>query len=117
MAVQSTYGGRMDSKVAGFEWDEGNRAKCQKHGVTIATIECLFHRSLAVLPDPAHSRVEERFKAIGRTEDDRGVLIVFTLRRQGHNTFIRPVSARYMHRKEVEHYEKEAANVEQRRGS
>jgi uncharacterized DUF497 family protein len=29
----------MTSKLAGFDWDDGNRTKCQKHGVTIAEIE------------------------------------------------------------------------------
>jgi uncharacterized DUF497 family protein len=102
----------MDSKVAGFNWDEGNREKCQKHGVSIATIERLFHGPLAVFPDPAHSDAEERLKAIGITNDGRGILIVFTLRQQGDEMFIRPVSARYMHRKEMDHYEKETAKTE-----
>lgn len=104
----------MDLGVSGFEWDRGNRDKCQKHGVPLAVIESLFHRPLAVFPDPAHSEAEERFKAIGCTDDGRGVLIVFTLRRQEEDTLIRPVSARYMHRKEVEHYEKEIARAEKR---
>jgi uncharacterized DUF497 family protein len=26
-------------QVAGFDWDEGNRSKCQKHGVSPAAIE------------------------------------------------------------------------------
>ncbi len=106
----------MDLEVAGFEWDKGNRDKCQKHGVALAAIEGLFRGPLAVFPDPAHSGAEERFKAIGRTEDGRGVLIVFTLRKQRDGTRIRPVSARYMHRKEVAHYEKAVAQAEQRPG-
>jgi hypothetical protein len=53
--------------VSGFDWDSGNRAKCRKHGVSIADIEATFARPIAVFPDPAHSRVEERFKAIGTT--------------------------------------------------
>ena len=62
------------------DWDRGNRDKCQKHGVSIAVIESLFRSPIAVFPDPEHSDREERFKAIGRAEDGRGVLIVFTLR-------------------------------------
>jgi uncharacterized protein len=106
----------MDLGVSGFEWDKGNRDKCQKHGVPLATIESLFHGPLAMFPDPEHSETEERFKAIGRADDGRGVLIVFTLRRQEEDIFIRPVSARYMHRKEVEYYEKEIAKAEKRQG-
>jgi hypothetical protein len=65
--------------IVGFNWDRGNREKCQKHGISIAGIESLFHNPLEVFPDPEHSDREERFKAIGRTEDRRAVLIVFTL--------------------------------------
>ena len=107
----------MGLAVAGFEWDKGNREKCQKHGVPLASIESLFNGPLMVFRDPEHSGVEERFKAIGRTDDGRSVLIVFTLRKKGGDTLVRPLSARYMHRKEVEHYEKEvekAANAEKR---
>ena len=57
---------------------------------------------------------EQWFKAIGRTEDGREVFIMFTLRKQDAGTLIRPLSARYMHRKEVEHYEKEAAALAKR---
>jgi uncharacterized DUF497 family protein len=46
--------------VSGFDWDYGNRAKRQKHGVSIAEIEAMFARPIAVLPDPAHSRVEDK---------------------------------------------------------
>jgi uncharacterized DUF497 family protein len=101
-------------KIAAFEWDDGNRDKCQKHGVSRAMIETLFNGPLAVLADLTHSRSEERFKAIGRTEEGRTVLIVFTLRGRGRHVAIRPVSARYMHRKEVEYYEEAIARAEDR---
>jgi uncharacterized DUF497 family protein len=107
----------MDLAVAGFDWDKGNRDKCRKHGVPLAAIEGLFRGPLAVFPDPAQSGAEERFKAIGRTEDGREVFIVFTLRKQDAGTLIRPLSARCMHRKAVEHYEKAAAKAEKRQGS
>lgn len=104
----------MLSGIAGLEWDRGNREKCQKHGVTLAAIESLFDRPVAVFPDPAHSTAEKRFKAIGRADDGRAILIVFTLRTQEDSEFIRPVSARYMHRKEVAYYEKAIARTEDR---
>jgi uncharacterized DUF497 family protein len=50
---------------------------------------------------------KKRFRAIGRTEKGRGVFIIFTLRRKGDELLIRPISARYMHKKEIEAYEKE----------
>ena len=64
--------------VVGFDWDRGNRDKCQKHGVSTAVIVGLFRSPIAVFPDPEHSACGERFKSIGRTGDGRGVLIVFT---------------------------------------
>jgi predicted DNA binding CopG/RHH family protein len=61
-------------RIAGFDWDEGNRPKCQKHGVSSAAIEELFRQPIAVLPDPMHSKSEERFEAMGKTNRGRGIL-------------------------------------------
>jgi uncharacterized protein len=97
----------MTLQANGFDWDKGNRAKCQKHGLSTSVIESLFTRPLAILPDAAHSQRERRFRAIGRTNKDRGVFIVFTIRGKGDELLIRPISARYMHQKEIEAYEKE----------
>ena len=94
-------------QAKGFDWDEGNRAKCEKHGLSVSAIESLFTQALAVLPDAAHSETEHRFRAIGRTKKGRGVFIVFTLRRRNDEVLIRPISARYMHEKEIETFEKE----------
>jgi uncharacterized protein len=95
----------------GFDWDESNRSKCEKHGLSAADIENLFARPLAILPDSAHSQSERRFRAIGRAEKGRGVFIVFTLRRKNDQVLLRPISARYMHKKEIEAYEKENPNL------
>ena len=40
----------MNLRVTGFDWDGGNRAKCQKHGVSIAEIEALKAPSVGVMP-------------------------------------------------------------------
>ena len=101
-------------EVAGFEWDQGGRDKCQKHGVSVAALESAFHRTMTVFPDPAHSQDEERFIAIGKTDEGRSIFVAFTLRTHRGETFIRPISARYMHRKEVEHYEKAIAETNDR---
>jgi uncharacterized DUF497 family protein len=98
-------------RVAGFEWDRGNREKSQRHGVSIAAIESAFRRAITVFPDIAHSQDEERFKAIGRTEEGRYVLIVFALRTRDGETRIRPISARHMHRREIAYYEEAAAEL------
>ncbi len=97
----------MSTFVSGFDWDVGNRAKCQKHGVSVDEIEELFARPIIILPDTTHSSTEERLRAIGRTEAGRYVFLVFTLRERGGKRFIRPISARYMHQKEIDSYEEE----------
>jgi uncharacterized protein len=101
-------------RVAGFDWDEGNRSECRKHSVSTSAIESIFHSPIAVVPDPEHSESEERFKAIGKTNRGRGIFVVFTFRTRRGETFIRPISARYMHSKEMEHYEKETATLPKR---
>ncbi len=95
--------------VAGFEWDSGNRDKCRKHGVSTKEIESLFTRPHAVRVDAAHSQGEERLRAIGKTAAGRYVFLVFTIRERDDGRYIRPISARYMHKKEIEYYEKENA--------
>jgi uncharacterized DUF497 family protein len=95
----------MSDALAGFDWDEGNRKKCQKHGVTLDEIEAALGRPMRVFPDPAHSAIETRYLGIGTTAAGRHVLIAFTYRTLGEERFIRPISTRFMHAKEIRHYE------------
>jgi uncharacterized protein len=90
----------MIETISGFDWDDGNLEKCQKHGVSVAEIEGLFRRPRTVRVDLEHSLGEERLRAIGRSNDGRYVFLVFTIRERNGEGFIRPISARYMHRKE-----------------
>ncbi len=94
-------------EFAGFDWDRGNRAKCRKHGVSIDAIERLFAAPVAILSDAAHSLKERRYRAIGRTPQRRAVFVVFTLRQRNGDVLIRPISARFMHAKELRTYETE----------
>lgn len=88
-----------------FEWDEGNRQKCRKHGVTQEEIEAVLSGpTRCIAPDIKHSGTEQRFVAIGRSPAGRPIFVVFTLR----GDLIRPLSARYMHAKEVQRYEESA---------
>lgn len=100
-------------QFAGFDWDDGNRNKCQKHGVPLAAIEALFTRRVALLPQHRRSDAELRFRGIGWDDDGRAIFIVFTLRRRGGETLIRPISVRYMHKKEIERYEKENPGLQE----
>lgn len=97
--------------ATGFQWDNGNLVKCQQHGVTIETIEAVFASGVIVLPDAGHSQDEPRYRAIGKTETGKMLFVVYTLRQRGMATLIRPISARYMHQKEVQSYEKEDSDV------
>lgn len=98
-------------RISGFDWDAGNRRKCQKHGLSIEQIEALFLGNPRIAPDPKHSSAEDRLIAVGRAETGRPVFVAFTLRAQGKSYRIRPVTARYMHAKEMEGYEKESSEA------
>ncbi len=89
-----------------FDWDEGNREKCQGHGVSLVEIEGLFTGEVAIWPDLAHSRDETRFLAIGRSLKGRHIFVALTIRVMDDERYLRPISARYMHQKEIEHYER-----------
>ena len=102
----------MNVSVSGFDWDDRNRDKCSKHGVSIAKIEALFTQTVMILPDEQHSMEETRLKAIGKTDAGRHVFVVFTLREREGKTYIRPISARYMHQREVENYEEENPDIQ-----
>ena len=90
-------------KLAGFDWDEGNWPKCGKHGVSREEIEQVLLNSPTVMPDPHQN--EPRMRAIGKTAAGRYVFLVFMLREIAQQTYLRPISARFMHQKEIEHYE------------
>jgi uncharacterized DUF497 family protein len=88
-------------EFSGFDWDAGNRSKCRKHGVTTGDIESLFTKPVLIIDDPFDATIETRYRAIGRSNSGRLIFVVFTLR----GDLIRPISARFMHAKEIERYE------------
>jgi hypothetical protein len=88
----------------GFDWDEGNARKNEKHGVSKAEVEQVFlNAPLLLADDLKHSQREPRFHALGKTDQDCWLQITFTERANG--TLIRPISARAMSRKERAVYE------------
>ena len=91
--------------LSNFEWDVGNLAKCQKHGVTIAEIEHALGSDPFLFPDYEHSQAEERNIAIGLGRSGRPVFVVYTVRLVNGVELVRPISARYMHRKEIQRYD------------
>ena len=98
----------MSDSVAGFDWDAGNWPKCGKHGVSRAEIEDVLRGTPFILPDRYPEDAETRFDAVGRNADGRHVFIVFTIREKGGKRLLRPISARYMHKKEIDHYERQS---------
>jgi uncharacterized DUF497 family protein len=96
----------------GLDRDEGNRTKCQKHGVRLDEIESFFQRQPRYSPDLAHSALEHRFIAIGQTAAGRPLFVVFTFRERDGQRLIRPISARYMHAKEARRYAEEGSGSE-----
>jgi predicted DNA binding CopG/RHH family protein/uncharacterized DUF497 family protein len=70
----------------GFDWDEANRPKCEKHGVSPADIEAMFDSPLAIFSDLAHSRDEERFIAIGKNRVGQHPAL-FTRRKRNREMF------------------------------
>ncbi len=95
--------------IVEFDWDAGNRGKCQRHGVSLIEIETLLSGTPKIAPDLKHSAIEDRRIAIGRDSRGRAMFVAFTIREKDGRRLVRPVSARYMHRKEIERYEKESS--------
>jgi hypothetical protein len=92
------------NKITGFDWDDGNARKNEKHGVSMAEAEQVFFNApLLLLEDATHSQYEPRLHALGKTDDGRGLHITLALRQAG--LLIRVISARDMHRKERAIYE------------
>ena len=86
-------------RVTGFDWDDGNARKShEKHGVSLSESEQVFGNEPDVVADPTHSQSEDRFHALGMTDQGRALHVTFTLREDG--TMIRIISTRDMSRSE-----------------
>jgi uncharacterized DUF497 family protein len=90
-------------RVVGFDWDADNLGKNARHGVENREIEeVFFNQPLLLAHDPGHSITESRYRALGRTDRGRCLMVIFALRVE--NTLIRVISARLMNRKERASY-------------
>jgi uncharacterized DUF497 family protein len=87
----------------GFEWDEGNiRKNWEKHQVSHIECEEIFFNSPVIFrEDESHSTSENRSFVLGKTDTDRLLFAVFTMR----GGKIRIISARDMSRRERKVYE------------
>ena len=86
-----------------FQWDEGNETKNWKsHGVNQAEAEEIFdNMPIIVAEDSSHSISEIRYVAYGKTDNNRHLTAVFTIRGKS----IRIISARDQSRKERMFYD------------
>ena len=86
----------------GFEWDQGNSTKnWDQHDVSSGECEQIFfNRPLIIKRDKEHSKLENRYYVLGRTNVNRLLFAVFTVR--DHK--IRIISARDMTDAEIERY-------------
>jgi uncharacterized DUF497 family protein len=88
--------------LTGFDWDSANWRKSElRHGVAAAEAqEVLLNEPLCQV-DTEHSDLEQRYVALGRTNEGRRLFVAFTVRRNR----VRIISARPMSRKERAIYE------------
>ena len=86
----------------GFDWDEGNSEKNWiLHQVMRSECEqVFFNEPLIAANDPKHSQTEKRWFVLGKTDTERLLFVVLTIR----NKLIRVISARDMNKKEKEVY-------------
>lgn len=91
--------------VDGFQWDKGNLDKnwLKHHVIHIECEQIFFNEPLIVADDLEHSLNEKRWYALGRTESDRRLFVVFTIRKNR----IRVISARDMNKNERRKYNEE----------
>jgi len=92
------------ANCTGFEWDDDNLTKnWDKHEVSPGECEqVFFNRPLIVKKDKKHSILEIRYYVLGKTDADRLLFLVFTIRKDK----IRIISARDMTRGEKKRYSK-----------
>lgn len=90
-----------------FTWDIPKAiANFEKHGVPFEEAATVFGDANGLdWDDVAHSDRERRFKRLGLSMDKRLLLVVYTMRRMGHDKEkIRIISARQASRRERQAY-------------
>lgn len=97
------------SHIESFDWDSGNLFKnVLGHAVSNKeSEEVFFNRPIFFFEDQKHSLAEHRFLALGYSNLNRLLTIIFTIRQSK----IRVISARDMHKKERMVYEKLSKNT------
>jgi hypothetical protein len=93
-------------KELSFEWDSRKAELNEtKHGVPFDEAKTVFYDERAlVIPDPDHSKLEERFVIMGMGALSRVLVVVHCFR--SNNNVIRIISARKAGTKEMQPYVK-----------
>jgi len=95
-------------RLYNFEWDEANKQHIQKHSVKPSECEeSFFDENKKIYKDLLHSQHEKRYILLGRTQKERLLYIVFTLRGEKSEK-VRVVSARDINKRELQLYNSEA---------
>jgi len=91
-------------ECSGFDWDKYNSYKnWSKHNVSKNECEeIFFNQPLIIADDIRHSNSERRFFSLGKTDRERKLFIVFTVR----ENLIRVISARDMTTTEKRKYKR-----------
>jgi uncharacterized DUF497 family protein len=91
------------NSIFGFDWDSGNIEKNKKkHNLDKWQIEEIFFNDpILVSEDDKHSQTEKRWYALGKTDTNMELMVVFTIR----ENLIRVISARKMNKRERNIYE------------
>ncbi len=88
--------------LLGFDWDAANWRKSElKHGVAAAEAEEVLLNDLLCQVDVRHSDYEQRYVALGVTNEGRRLFVVFAVRKNR----VPIISARPMSRREREIHE------------
>ena len=92
-----------------FQWDDGNAPKVwERHRVLPAECEQVFlNRPVLIASDVRHSKHEARYHALGLSDAERPLALVFTIR----GALVRVIAARDMSRRERRVYEQARARA------
>lgn len=91
------------SRFVAFEWHEANINHILKHDVNYKEYEqVFFNKPLLIRGDEIHSDKEKRYQVLGKSDNNRLLFIVFTIR----GDQIRVISARNQNKNERQKYEK-----------
>lgn len=83
---------RRSIRFDGFDWDDGNRGKALRHGISDEEIEQVFFNEAVMDRQARNTPGEERRRALGETDAGRLLRVIFTVRARRGTRLIRPIS-------------------------